>query len=126
MAVMLGKRKRRSQEPAQTKEQDVMSHSNPAPEEEDIQAIFRRHFEAQFKPLGSVKKPAQKEPEPVPAEEAEEESDWSGLSEEEGAVEVIEHWAPAGAGEVVGKHELKAFMVCTALAPHGIVVLISR
>lgn len=125
MAVALGKRKRTRQEPVKAVEEDVSRSPRPAPDNEDVQAIFRRHFEAQFKPLGEVKKPKQSESEPLPSKTAEEgESDWCGFSEEEeDVVEVIEHSTTAGIGEAASKHELKAFMVRPMSALYPSVVL---
>lgn len=119
MAIMLGKRKRKPQEPIEAKEEDVSRSPPPALEDEDVQAIFRHHFEAQFKPLGEVKKPRQRTPETPLSKAIEEESDWSGFSgeeEEEDVVEVIEHSTTAEIGEAVSKHELKAFMVSSTSA----------
>lgn len=124
MAVTLGKRKRTPQEPVKATEEDISRTPPPAPEDEDVQAIFRRHFEAQFKPLGEVKKPRQREPEPLPSKIVEEELDWCGFSEEGAdAVEVIEHSTTAGIGEAASKHELRAFMVSLTSALYPSIVL---
>ena len=57
MAPSLGKRKRITREELEKASEDVSSPSNSNSEgsdsEEDIQDIFRRAFEAKFKPLES-------------------------------------------------------------------------
>ncbi|KAJ4400345.1 pre-rRNA processing and 40S ribosomal subunit assembly [Didymella pomorum] len=94
MAPQLGKRKRVSRE-----ELERPSRS-PSPSEgsdnEDMQELFRRAFEKKFKPLAvepinpKVKEAPSVE-EDVSAEEAEE-SDWSGLSDDDTPkVEVVEY-----------------------------------
>jgi len=77
MSKVLGKRKARSAE----------ERENPPVDLEDAQEIFRRHFEAQFKPLAVA--PIRRPPPTVEAEDDEdpgseaEESEWGGLSEDE-------------------------------------------
>jgi hypothetical protein len=106
MAVSLGKRKRSG---AITK----ASHESPNDSEGDerIQDIFRKAFEAKFKPL-----PAAERPEPEAAEEPEDadeecESDWSGFSEAEESVPVIEHTEAVVHASRENWHEAKAFTV---------------
>lgn len=78
MAPILGKRKVRSTETAS------------AAELEDAQAIFRRHFEAQFKPL-PVDPPRPKttqadellEDDETDSDESDGGSEWGGISEDE-------------------------------------------
>ncbi|KAI1476471.1 hypothetical protein F4774DRAFT_239527 [Daldinia eschscholtzii] len=83
MATVLGKRKSRTQKPEASVSQ------------EDAQAIFRRHFEAQFAPLeeshaAAVSKPAQAdEPEDLRSDSEDDDDDdasedsWDGVSESE-------------------------------------------
>lgn len=92
---------------APSKEQEQVSES----EELDAQEIFRRHFEAQFKPLPVFQKPI------VLAEESEDESneenDWEGISDsEQNGVQVIEHTDALTRMAAMSKEELKSFMVC--------------
>jgi hypothetical protein len=80
---------------------------------EDLQAIFRRAFEAKFKPIEIEpvhKKSTQVE---VEEEDEEDESNWAGISSEDdgNGVEIIEY---AGVQRVdedkASKAELRAFM----------------
>ena len=96
---------------------------------EDLQAIFKRHFEAKFKPL---------DPEPEKTKIVEqvenvldeaEDSGWEGInSSKEAVVEVIEHSASRVVNERARKDELKAFMVkfqamCASHVAKHIIVL---
>ncbi|KAF2841461.1 hypothetical protein M501DRAFT_1000687 [Patellaria atrata CBS 101060] len=113
MAVVLGMRKRQTQTTLAKRKQPSLCSSEDS--NEDLQAVFRRHFEAQFKPLD--KKPAPK-PQEQPQisdledgeeEEEEEEEDWAGLSPSpEPAVEIIEHVTTTTSTRA-SKSELKAF-----------------
>lgn len=91
MAPALGKRKRVAKELPEKRSkvsEEVESESDG--EELDAQEIFRRHFEAQFKPLPEVKK-ATKAVEPVVElddEDDEEGSDWDGISGREGILSI--------------------------------------
>lgn len=82
MAPTLGKRKRQSAEDIQC--------TRAAPEEssesqdEDVQDLFRRHFEAHFKPLPRIMKAAKLVEEVLTEDDDEEESEWEGISEPEG------------------------------------------
>lgn len=115
MAPHLGKRKRIIRE-----ELEVASCS-PTPgsasereEGEDIQDIFRRAFEAKFKPLEAEKKKKLKVGKEIEIQDEEEESDWSGISdeeEEERKVEVVDVSKPYKPTERMSKAELRAFMV---------------
>lgn len=75
MSKVLGKRKARD------------ADHQPAVDAEDAQEIFRRHFEAQFKPLAVA--PIRPLPPTVEAEDDEdpgseaEDSEWEGISEDE-------------------------------------------
>lgn len=109
MAVTLGKRKRRADV------QEAIPATEPESDNEDLQTIFRRAFEAKFRPLEGTEKKAeaQEEEDGAGERDTEEELDWSGISEaEEDAVEVVEHTASRSANERADKHEMKAFMVC--------------
>lgn len=100
-------------------------------EEEELDAaeIFRRHFEARFKPLPDVKeKKAGKKGVVVEEEDEEEDEEWGGLSgesedseeeedsDDEGVkrrkIDVVEHTSAISAPKM-SKAELKAFMVCS-------------
>ena len=98
MAPALGKRKRVAAEvPEKRSKVAEESEQESEGEEIDAQEIFRRHFEAQFKPLPEVKKtakPAQSvaELEDLSEDKDEDEdkdevgSDWDGISGEEGKI----------------------------------------
>ena len=108
--AMLGKRKRSAPSTAMVAPEDSASGS-----QEDLQEVFRRHFEAQFKPL-----PDQK-PQMGPSKTTETDlgpdedvSDWDGIStdEEELSIEVVEYATPIKAEKPeLSKEELKGFMV---------------
>ncbi|KZM23689.1 pre-rRNA processing and 40S ribosomal subunit assembly [Ascochyta rabiei] len=125
MAPQLGKRKR------VTREELERPSRSPSPasgsDNEDLQELFRRAFEAKFKPLDvAPKKPRIEETPTVDeAEEDEEESDWSGLSDDESnKVEVIEYKdATYDSDEEASKAAKRAFMSSkppmTAAPPSG-------
>ena len=108
MATMLGKRKRQTG--------DITKREKEEHEESDIsgldaQEIFRRHFEAQFKPLPVARKPSKLVAEEL-GDESEEGSDWGGLSDdEENEVQVVEHTEAQARTAGMSKEELKSFMV---------------
>ena len=109
MATTLGKRKRRTVET--TKEDRRASSEDSGSLYVDAQELFRRHFEAKFKPLPAVKK-AKKLVEEAPEDDSEEASDWDGISDNgEGGVEVVEHTDTQSRKALMSKDELKAFMV---------------
>ncbi|TAQ83568.1 hypothetical protein B7494_g8107 [Chlorociboria aeruginascens] len=102
---MLGKRKRQAIVP---KENERMEEPEGSGVLEHAQEIFRRHFEAQFKPLPAVQRS-------VKTVEVEEdfgdESDWDGISDtQENAVQVVEHTDASTRMAAMSKEELKAFM----------------
>lgn len=109
MATMLGKRKRRAPE---TRMEDHRAGSEDSEASElDAHEIFRRHFEAQFKPLPVAKKPVKPVEEEL-EDESEEGSDWGGISDGEGnGVQVVEHTDAQSRMAAMSKEELKAFMV---------------
>ncbi|KAG4432332.1 hypothetical protein IFR05_012182 [Cadophora sp. M221] len=106
MSTKLGKRKRATpkKEPAHRAESEESGS-----EEMDAQEIFRRHFEAQFKPLPTVTRGIVMEE--VQQEESEEDSDWGGISDgEENGVQVVEHTDALSRMAAMSKEELKSFM----------------
>lgn len=113
MASMLGKRKRRAPEATKIERREESEESDAS--ELDAQEIFRRHFEAQFKPLPAAQissKPVAKEA----LDEPEEDSDWDGiLDDEENGVQVVEHTEAQVRTAAMSKEELKSFMVCLPL-----------
>jgi hypothetical protein len=111
MSVSLGKRKRPAVEQAAKKRESAKASSDPGEDDDAaMQDIFRKHFEAKFKPLPAIQKP--KEPE-VPSKDnlSESEEDWSGFSEEEDEVLVVEHSEANTARDITEKFEAKAFLV---------------
>ncbi|KAI6715992.1 hypothetical protein PZA11_002374 [Diplocarpon coronariae] len=106
MSALLRKRKRRDVE--ETKTQRVASEE-PGVEELNAQEIFRRHFEAQFKPLPVIQQAAIIDR--VSQDGSEEESDWGGISDgETNDVQVIEHTDAQTRMAAMSKEELKSFM----------------
>ncbi|CZT08704.1 uncharacterized protein RAG0_13721 [Rhynchosporium agropyri] len=106
MSTHLGKRKRAvsQKKPARKPESEKSEAELP-----DAQEIFRRHFEAQFKPLPAVKKKIVVEP--MVEDESEEDSDWYGISDvEQNGVQVIEHTDAESRMAAMSKEELKSFM----------------
>lgn len=78
-----------------------------------MRARFQKAFEARFRPLES--RPAipdvRSGSEVEDVESIGEESDWSGLSEDQEPVETIHHSAPQHDDQDVCRQEKKAFMV---------------
>ena len=112
MAPALGKRKRvtRAELEQPSRSPSPSSASGDDSGAEDLQAIFRRAFEAKFKPLPvEPKKPKIEEP-PVQEEPDEEESDWSGISDSENGVQVVEYQDPRRELDETERAEMKAFM----------------
>ncbi|KAF1831197.1 hypothetical protein BDW02DRAFT_601001 [Decorospora gaudefroyi] len=99
MAPTLGKRKRVTREELERPSRSASPSSGSGEDSgaEDLQAIFQRAFEAKFKPLPiEPKKPkieeTRIEEEDEDSEQAEAESDWSGISSaDDDAIEVIEY-----------------------------------
>lgn len=79
MASTLGKRKRKNAEsfPADR----AASNDSDMTLDEDVQAVFRRHFEAQFKPLPAPTKKTLDVVEDTHNLEDSDESEWNGISE---------------------------------------------
>jgi hypothetical protein len=106
MAVSLGKRKRSGATTRAGRESPNDSESD-----ERIQDIFRKAFEAKFKPLPAAdrsKPEAAKKPEDA---DEECESDWSGFSEADESIPVIEHADAIVHASQGDRHEAKAFTV---------------
>ena len=114
MAVILGKRKRRDQ-----LDDQVTGQVNST--DEQLQALFRQHFEAQFRPLKGLLSKETKESTPdLTKSQDSEDSEWTGLSgnDSDGNVQVIEHTAFTGAKRAdVPREELKIFMVLSYPIP---------
>lgn len=114
MAVSLGKRKR--SQPTEPSDKTTQSSSPSLDSDEDtrtLQDIFRRHFEAKFKPL-PLEKPHASEPvgedQDEDVDSTDEDAEWSGFSDEED-VEVVEHSHDTFSTTAHDRHDLKAFMV---------------
>lgn len=107
---VLGKKKRRAQvldlnHDKGTTSEDEHSYS--------IQALFRQHFEASFKPLESVRQPATRhevvESQPTIDEVG---TDWEGISDEEQVkAQVVVHQNPRDLESSIEKDDFKSFMV---------------
>lgn len=113
MAVTLGKRKRRTETERPKKAlaaAAVRRESTESSDGETAKALFRRAFEAKFKPLPKIEKPEVQQEDPETDNDDISHSDWDGLSEEE-AVEVVRHVLPefTRSAEIDGGK--KAFMV---------------
>ena len=116
MATTLGKRKRAVAETSKNDRRQQREDSSSS--ELDAQEIFRRHFEAQFKPL-PVSMKAVKVIKEAPEDDSEEESDWDGISDiEETAVQVVEHTEAQSRMATMSREELKAFMVHPPIPLH--------
>lgn len=117
MATTLGKRKRCAVE--RTQDDGRENSENSESSEIDAQELFRRHFEAKFKPLPLVKKV--EEVVTVQENGSEEGSDWDGISEEgHDAVEVVEHTDAQSRMALMSKEELKTFMVWPSCLLYGL------
>ncbi|OAL51405.1 hypothetical protein IQ07DRAFT_566014 [Pyrenochaeta sp. DS3sAY3a] len=119
MAPGLGKRKRVTREELEqsSRSQSPASAASDSDGAEDLQAIFRRAFEAKFKPLAvEPKKPkleAQKQPDEE--EDSEAESDWSGISDDStDQIQIVTytdvHQTPASDDDETSRAAKKAFM----------------
>ena len=107
--MSLGKRKRRDQ----VGDPDGVEDHRPHEDNADLQALFRQHFEAKFRPLESMNLPVQEQrlAGSPPAGE-DESSDWEGLPEDEGhGPKIIEHNVSLASSDGVPTEELKSFMV---------------
>jgi hypothetical protein len=114
MAPTLGKRKRISREELERPSRSPSPSSGSSDSDrEDLQAIFRRAFEAKFKPLAVEPKKQRIEEIEIRDEEEEEDeegSDWSGINDEEDVVQVIEYTGSQLERDDTSRAEMKAFM----------------
>lgn len=117
-APTLGKRKRITREELERPSRSPTPSSDSEESDgEDVQALFRKAFEAKFKPLDiePVQKKVKEEDVERDDEEIEDEENWSGISsddEDEEEIEVVDYADKARqAREKASKAELRAFMV---------------
>jgi hypothetical protein len=122
MAPTLGKRKRVTRsELEQPSRSASPSFAEQESDGEDLQAIFRRAFEARFKPIEL--EPVNVKPKQLEVEEEDtsegEDSDWSGISSSsEPSVEVVEYADTQRAAEdKASRAEMRKFMVVLLLPP---------
>jgi hypothetical protein len=126
MAPALGKRKRISRADLERPSRSPSPSSGASESDgEDLQAIFRRAFEAKFKPLAVEPKKAKNEEVQVEDDddgEEEEDTDWAGISDDGDDVEIIEYKDSRLDEDDTSKAEMKAFMSSkpptSAPAPH--------
>ncbi|KAK5121897.1 hypothetical protein LTR85_004469 [Meristemomyces frigidus] len=112
MVVTLGKRKRTTDVGERSDEKDSG--------DEAARALFRRAFEANFKPLEIAAKPLEATEDFDTEEEDDDhdsthddqsgDSDWTGLSEDEEDIEIVNHDVIRGEDEEAARREMKAFM----------------
>jgi hypothetical protein len=121
MSTTLGKRKRRAGD--STKVSCPKNTEEEIAFDQDAQEIFRRHFEAQFKPLPEIKKPVSVVEE-TEEQKVDEESDWNGISDDEDDVQVVEHTDAHARMAAMSKEQLKAFMVSLFLLQENLAHLI--
>jgi hypothetical protein len=110
LTAMLGKRKRGAPNIVMPSPGNSSSAS-----QEDLQDIFKRHFEAQFQPLPDQQHlVVSNELTESDLDQDEQISDWDGISTDESraSVEVVEYTLPNKAERAeLSKEELKGFMV---------------
>lgn len=119
----LGKRKRSSSSTAKARAK--LQEDPSTSDTEDLQEVFRRHFEAKFKPLSPAKKSREADnvTQELEAEDGDDEGDadsWGGVSSDDAGdnedvemadgIEVVEHTG-LGRYDRASKAEMKAFMV---------------
>ena len=83
---------------------------------EDLQEIFRRHFEAQFQPLPQSKSTLIAKPTTEHEQPEGDESGWEGISNDQDDIdiEIVEYTASTAAVKAaLTKEELKDFMVAS-------------
>lgn len=121
MAVVLGKRKRVAEGAGERVERGGVDGVEMAGEEDsaeeserDVRDVFRRHFEARFKPLPREEWAVAEEEEAESGGEDDEGEEWEGFeSDDEVAVPVVEHNGRVDdTSSLLDKGELRAFMVC--------------
>lgn len=115
--MMLGKRKRETQVVSKRNQEIGEQESNATPTI-DSSDIFRRHFEASFAPLPEQRVSEGVDDSKEDVEFSEQESgvsEWSGLSESDSdlpVVEVVDHAiAESGIDDEIHRARQKAFMV---------------
>lgn len=122
MAPTLGKRKRITREELERSEREGSpSSGSQASEQEDMQALFRKAFEAKFAPLDI--EPVKKTPKVEEVQDdSEDDSDWSGIAsdDDEGddddddeapsTVQVFDYASTHQRHAKASKSELRAFM----------------
>ncbi|PSK56487.1 hypothetical protein B9Z65_6111 [Elsinoe australis] len=108
ISTALGKRKRSAARPVPSSTEPERSSS---PGDEDVTAIFRRAFEAKFAPLPQQQKrtPAPQAPAPDAPSEADD-SEWSGISDTEAPLEIIQDASLPTRSEAPSGREKRAFM----------------
>jgi hypothetical protein len=119
MASLLGKRKRTNKAAVSVaaSKRDIAA-ADAEENAQELQDIFRRAFEAKFKPLVVEEEEAVFKDDEDLAMEADSDNDWDGLSaddeedeERPNQVQVVEHGTIAET-EALTRAEMKAFMVC--------------
>ncbi|CAE7007813.1 hypothetical protein CFE70_001503 [Pyrenophora teres f. teres 0-1] len=117
MAPTLGKRKRVTRAELERPSRSASPSSSASDDDsgaEDLQAIFRRAFEAKFAPLPVEAKKPQTEESPAQEQDEgseDEESDWSGISDDEkNGVQVISYEDAHHDLSDTERAEKKAFM----------------
>ena len=122
MAVILGKRKRRTQ--IEELDPQVVADTN-ADTGEERQELFRKHFEAKFAPLPRLlRQNIERQTTETHTLKDEEVSDWEGLSDgdDDTNVQVVVHNISIGTTRAdVPKDELKTFMVIHTAMHHATV-----
>lgn len=113
---LLGKRKRRPEKELDRTHTDKARSESP--DQQDVNEIFRKAFEAKFKPLPQEEKVIEEVVAEAQNDHSDEDSAWSGISEDEEEVEVVQHTADATSkSESLSKREQRAFMVCISHIP---------
>lgn len=119
---MVGKRKRDTSVVSRSTKADEQEQetSTPTTPTEASHDLFRKFFESQFEPLdvpgGQVSREPESEEDNDDGESEESEGDdseWDGITGDEGKVEVVEHQdSSTRADGPLDKKARKAFMVC--------------
>ena len=111
MALLLGKPKRRDKLSEQEPHLPVDSGEHNL---DDLQALFRAHFEAQFAPLEGPTPPRQSlETTDADWSQNESESDWEGICDDEGiSANIVEYQSTEARKGELPREEFKSFMVC--------------
>lgn len=111
MSATLGKRKRPSGTVRAAQSEDIKNGSDDLDDQRRVQEIFKKHFEARYKPLPveKINEPDLDEQSDVPSSDDEA---WSGFSsEEEPPVVEVDHANSIDVKPGSSKDEWKAFMV---------------